>query len=119
MLGFLGEALATWEVRESLMRKYVRKILKRKDSDAGEKGRALEEVRASLFSKLRAFGSGKRQQTTLWGPTMAKIAVTPAIVLAEFVLFQKKISFLKPVKTRCLVQLQQLWEKITKDKWAD
>lgn len=54
-----------------LMRKDVRKILKRKDSDAGEKGRALEEVRSSLFSKLRAFGGGKRQQTTLWGPTVA------------------------------------------------
>ncbi|XP_059286770.1 nucleotide-sugar uncharacterized transporter 1-like [Lycium ferocissimum] len=174
-----------------LMRKDVRKILKRKDSDAGEKGRALEEVRASLFSKIRALGGGKRQQTTLWGPTvaltfnffvsvsiilmnklvlvtvgfnypiflsflhyicswlimailnafsilslstpskstkfssllslgivmslstglanvslkynsvgfyqMAKIAVTPAIVLAEFVLFRKKISFLKVV----------------------
>ncbi|CAN4084252.1 unnamed protein product [Withania somnifera] len=145
-------------------------------------GKALEEDRASLFSRLRAFGGGKRQQTTLWGPTvaltfnfflfllvlvtvgfnypiflsflhyvcswfimailnalsilslstpskstkyssllslgivmslstglanvslkynsvgfyqMAKIAVTPAIVLAEFVLFRKKISFLK------------------------
>ncbi|XP_071911310.1 nucleotide-sugar uncharacterized transporter 1 isoform X2 [Coffea arabica] len=162
-----------------LIRKDVRKILKRKDSDAGERGRALEEVRSSLFSKLRSLGGGKRQQTSLGPPValafnflvsvlvkvgfnypiflsfihyicswlimavlkalsilslssppkstkyssllslgivmslstglanvslkynsvgfyqMAKIAVTPAIVLAEFILFSKRISFLK------------------------
>ncbi|CDP03008.1 unnamed protein product [Coffea canephora] len=171
-----------------LIRKDVRKILKRKDSDAGERGRALEEVRSSLFSKIRSLGGGKRQQTSLGPPValafnflvsvsiilmnklvlvkvgfnypiflsfihyicswlimavlkalsilslssppkstkyssllslgivmslstglanvslkynsvgfyqMAKIAVTPAIVLAEFILFSKRISFLK------------------------
>ncbi|KAL3532768.1 hypothetical protein ACH5RR_006289 [Cinchona calisaya] len=168
------------------MRKDVRKILKRKDSDAGERGRALEEVRSSLFNKLRSLGSAKRQQPSVRPPValafnclvsvsiilmnklvlvkvgfnypifltfihyigswmfmailkalsilslsppskstkytsllslgivmslstglanvslkynsvgfyqMAKIAVTPAIVLAEFILFSKKISF--------------------------
>ncbi|KAK9931483.1 hypothetical protein M0R45_018757 [Rubus argutus] len=35
-----------------LVRKDVRKILKRKDSDAGERGRALEDLRSSLFNLL-------------------------------------------------------------------
>ncbi|KAG8363094.1 hypothetical protein BUALT_Bualt12G0057100 [Buddleja alternifolia] len=53
-----------------LIRKDVRKILKRKDSDAGERGRALEELRASMFNKLHSVGGAKRQQS-LWGPTIA------------------------------------------------
>ncbi|KAL2502127.1 Nucleotide/sugar transporter family protein [Forsythia ovata] len=53
------------------IRKDVRKILKRKDSDAGERGRALEEFRASVFSKLRSFSGAKRQQQSLLGPTVA------------------------------------------------
>ncbi|PIM98327.1 Glucose-6-phosphate/phosphate and phosphoenolpyruvate/phosphate antiporter [Handroanthus impetiginosus] len=53
------------------IRKDVRKILKRKDSDAGEKGRALEELRASMFSKLQSISGAKRQQQSLWGPTIA------------------------------------------------
>ncbi|KAL7097483.1 hypothetical protein ACP275_10G147400 [Erythranthe tilingii] len=52
-------------------RKDVRKILKRKDSDAGERGRALEELRSSMFSKLRSIGGAKRPQQSLWGPTVA------------------------------------------------
>ncbi|XP_022870552.1 nucleotide-sugar uncharacterized transporter 1-like [Olea europaea var. sylvestris] len=52
-------------------RKDVRKILKRKDSDAGDRGRALEELRASVFSKLRSFGGAKRQQQSLLGPSVA------------------------------------------------
>ncbi|GER52034.1 trichome birefringence-like [Striga asiatica] len=102
-------------------------------------GKALEELRASMFNKLRSVTGPKRQMQSLWGPTvaltfnflvsvtiilmnklvkhvplfsiliaesqntivmslstglanMAKIAVTPAIVLSEFVLFRKKIS---------------------------
>lgn len=59
-------------------RKDVRKILKRKGSDAGERGRALEELRASLFSKLR------RQQQFLLGPTVAltfNFVVSVSIIL--------------------------------------
>ncbi|KAK6151436.1 hypothetical protein DH2020_014071 [Rehmannia glutinosa] len=131
-------------------------------------GRALEELRVSMFSKLRLFGGAKRQPQSLLGPTialtfnflvsvsiilmnkllvdngifkslvnylsiispeineiffvvvsgivmslstglanvslkynsvgfyqMAKIAVTPAIVFSEFILFRKKISVQK------------------------
>lgn len=34
-------------------------------------GRALEELRSSLFSRLRSFGGAKRQQQYLMGPTVA------------------------------------------------
>ncbi|CAI9098448.1 OLC1v1035096C2 [Oldenlandia corymbosa var. corymbosa] len=54
-----------------LIKKDVRKILKRKDSDAGEKGRALEDARASLFNKLQLLGGAKRQQQPLLAPSFA------------------------------------------------
>ncbi|KAL1363681.1 hypothetical protein AAHE18_03G165100 [Arachis hypogaea] len=54
-----------------LTRKDVRKILKRKDSDAGEKGRALEELRASLFNEFRSSEGAKRQQQRICGPISA------------------------------------------------
>lgn len=82
-----------------LMRKDVRKLLKRKDSDAGEKGRALEEVRASLFSKLRAFGGGKRQQTTLWGPTVA--LTFNFFVSVSIILMNKLVGLLNLTLTGC------------------
>ncbi|XP_019462608.1 PREDICTED: uncharacterized membrane protein At1g06890-like [Lupinus angustifolius] len=48
----------------------VKKILKRKDSDAGETGRALENLRASLFNEFRSTEGVKRQQRTS-GPAAA------------------------------------------------
>ncbi|XP_068652116.1 nucleotide-sugar uncharacterized transporter 2-like [Aristolochia californica] len=53
------------------IRRDVRKILKRKDSDAGERGRALEELRSSLFNELRTSEGAKRQQQRKCGPTVA------------------------------------------------
>ncbi|KAL9686659.1 hypothetical protein QQ045_031052 [Rhodiola kirilowii] len=52
-------------------RKDVRRILKRKDSDAGERGRALENVRGSLFNELRSSEGAKRQQQRICGPSVA------------------------------------------------
>ncbi|KAI5402941.1 hypothetical protein KIW84_050511 [Lathyrus oleraceus] len=86
--------------------KDARKILKRKDSGAGEKGRALEDLRASIFNQFNFSDGAKRQQRRLCGPATAltfnfvvavdgKIAVTPSIVFAEFVLYRKKISLPK------------------------
>ncbi|KAI5425569.1 hypothetical protein KIW84_031394 [Lathyrus oleraceus] len=94
--------------------KDARKILKRKDSDAGEKGRALEDLRASIFNQFNFSDGAKCQQRRLCGPAtaltfnfvvvvgiifvnkmMAKIAVTPSIVFAEFVLYRKKVSLPK------------------------
>ncbi|KAJ1439844.1 putative membrane protein [Sesbania bispinosa] len=52
-------------------RKDARKILKRKDSDAGEKGRALEDLRTSLFNQFRSSEGAKRQQQRICGPATA------------------------------------------------
>ncbi|XP_031107243.1 nucleotide-sugar uncharacterized transporter 2-like [Ipomoea triloba] len=82
-----------------LARKDVRKILKRKDSDAGERGRALEEVRASLFSKLRVFGGAKRQQPALWAPIVAlsfNFVVSVGIILMNKLVLVK-VGFNYPI----------------------
>ncbi|CAL5328592.1 unnamed protein product [Camellia sinensis] len=79
-----------------LVRKDVRKILKRKDSDAGERGRALEELRASLFGKLRLFGSSKQQQL---GPTAAltfNFLVSVSIILMNKLVLGK-VGFNYPI----------------------
>ncbi|OAY46445.2 nucleotide-sugar uncharacterized transporter 1 [Manihot esculenta] len=59
------------EILNFLVRKDARKILKRKDSDAGERGRALEELRASLFNKFRSHESAKRHEQRLCHPIVA------------------------------------------------
>ncbi|KAL4313221.1 hypothetical protein GQ457_01G007280 [Hibiscus cannabinus] len=48
-----------------------RKVVKRKDSDAGEEGRALEELRSSLYNELRTSEGAKRQQQRFCGPVAA------------------------------------------------
>ncbi|KAK8527078.1 hypothetical protein V6N13_084946 [Hibiscus sabdariffa] len=48
-----------------------RKVVKRKDSDAGEAGRALEELRSSLYNELRTSEGAKRQQQRFCGPVAA------------------------------------------------
>lgn len=80
-------------------RKDVRKILKRKDSDAGERGRALEEVRSSLFSKLRSLGGGKRQLQTSCGPPVAlafNFLVSVSIILMNKLVLVK-VGFNYPI----------------------
>ncbi|KAJ4845747.1 hypothetical protein Tsubulata_032860 [Turnera subulata] len=59
------------EILNFLLKKDVRKVLKRKDSDAGERGKALEAVRSSLFNKFRLSESTKRQEQRLYGPVAA------------------------------------------------
>lgn len=71
-----------------LIRKDVRKILKRKDSDAGERGRALEDLRASLFNELRALEGARRQQQRLCGPAAA---LTFNFVVAVGIIFVNKL----------------------------
>ncbi|PPD90719.1 hypothetical protein GOBAR_DD12336 [Gossypium barbadense] len=127
--------LCSREILNFLIRKDVKKILKRKDSDAGQRGKALEDLRASIFNKFRSSESAKRQQQRICGPVaaltfnfmvavgiifmnkwvlknvgfqfpvfltfihyaMAKIAVTPSIVLAEFIWYKKKVTFSKAI----------------------
>ncbi|XAR63727.1 hypothetical protein NMG60_11023766 [Bertholletia excelsa] len=81
-----------------LVRKDVRKILKRKDSDAGDRGRALEELRASWFSKWHSFESSKRQQPLL-RPTIAltfNFLVSVSIILMNKLVLGK-VGFNYPI----------------------
>ncbi|GFQ03063.1 uncharacterized membrane protein at1g06890 [Phtheirospermum japonicum] len=48
-----------------------RRFIKRKDSDAGEAGRALEELRSTLYNELRTSEGAKRQQQRYCGPIVA------------------------------------------------
>lgn len=55
-----------------LDRNTVRKFfIKRKDSDAGDTGRALEELRSSLHNELCTSEGAKRQQQRFCGPVVA------------------------------------------------
>ncbi|KAJ6812272.1 putative membrane protein-like [Iris pallida] len=63
--------LCSRKVMNFFLRKDVRKLLKRKDSDTGERGRALEDLRASLFNELRTSDGAKRLQQRICGPTVA------------------------------------------------
>ncbi|MCE3049461.1 hypothetical protein HAX54_044915 [Datura stramonium] len=56
---------------DSLFGNGGRRFIKRKDSDAGEAGRALEELRGSLYNELRTSEGAKRQQQRFCGPVMA------------------------------------------------
>lgn len=56
---------------DSLLGTEGRKFMKRKDSDAGEAGRALEELRGSLYNELRTSEGAKRQQQQFCGPVVA------------------------------------------------
>ncbi|XP_031493745.1 nucleotide-sugar uncharacterized transporter 2-like isoform X1 [Nymphaea colorata] len=60
-----------WDATAFLFGKDGRKFLKRKDSDAGEAGRTLEEIRASIFSEFRTSEGARRQQQRFCGPFVA------------------------------------------------
>ncbi|KFK27256.1 hypothetical protein AALP_AA8G358200 [Arabis alpina] len=82
--------LLTPKMFSSWLRKDVKKILKRKDSDAGEKGKALEDLRASLFNRFRSPETPKRQQQQqhrICGPT---VALTFNFFVAISIIFMNK-----------------------------
>ncbi|KAM3320380.1 nucleotide-sugar putative transporter 2 isoform X1 [Capsicum chacoense] len=56
---------------DSLFGNGGRRFIKRKDSDAGEAGRALEDLRGSLYNDLRTSEAAKRQQRRFCGPVVA------------------------------------------------
>ncbi|KAK2431986.1 hypothetical protein P8452_45037 [Trifolium repens] len=63
-----------------------RKFIKRKDSDAGEAGKALEELRSSLYNELRTSEGAKRQQQRYCGPVVAlsfNFMVAVSIIMAN------------------------------------
>ncbi|KAJ0102341.1 hypothetical protein Patl1_03868 [Pistacia atlantica] len=56
---------------DALLGKHGRSFIKRKDSDAGEAGRALEELRGAIYNDLRSAEGAKRQQQRFCGPAVA------------------------------------------------
>ncbi|KAI9115798.1 hypothetical protein K1719_013467 [Acacia pycnantha] len=77
----------------------ARKAIKRKDSDAGEAGKALEELRASLYNELRTSEGAKRQQQRYCGPAIAlsfNFIVSVCIILANK-LVMGRVGFNYPI----------------------
>ncbi|KAI4307837.1 hypothetical protein L6164_030975 [Bauhinia variegata] len=71
---------------DSLLGGEARKFIKRKDSDAGEAGRALEELRGSMYNDLRTSEGAKRQQQRYCGPLVAmsfNFLVSVGIIMAN------------------------------------
>ncbi|CAN6197942.1 unnamed protein product [Urochloa humidicola] len=63
-----------------------RRFIKRKDSDAGEAGRALEELRGSLYNDFHTLEGAKRQQQRFCGPIVAltfNFVVAVGIIMAN------------------------------------
>ncbi|KAK8691182.1 hypothetical protein V6N13_074700 [Hibiscus sabdariffa] len=77
----------------------ARKSIKRKDSDAGEAGKALEELRGSLYNELRTAEGAKRQQQRFCRPAVAmsfNFFVSVGIILTNK-LVMGKVGFNFPV----------------------
>lgn len=76
-------AMGVWE---AVLAGGGRRFLKRKDSDAGETGRALEELRSSLYNEMHSSEGAKRQQQRFCGPSVAltfNFAVAVGIIMAN------------------------------------
>ncbi|CAN6221597.1 unnamed protein product [Urochloa humidicola] len=65
-----------------------RRFIKRKDSDAGEAGRALEELRGSLYNDFHTLEGAKRQQQRFCGPI---VALTFNFVIAVGIIMANKM----------------------------
>eukprot|EP00268_Persea_americana_P014490 TRINITY_DN16455_c0_g1_i1.p1 TRINITY_DN16455_c0_g1~~TRINITY_DN16455_c0_g1_i1.p1 ORF type:complete len:394 (+),score=60.51 TRINITY_DN16455_c0_g1_i1:67-1248(+) len=79
--------------------KDVRKLFKRKDSDAGERAKSLEDLRASLFSDLHSSEGAKRLQQRICGPTVAltfNFMVSVGIILMNKLVLGK-VGFNYPI----------------------
>ncbi|EOY32119.1 Nucleotide/sugar transporter family protein isoform 2 [Theobroma cacao] len=79
--------LSSREILNFFVNKDVRKLLKRKGSDANETGRALEELRASLFNDFCSSENAKRLQQRLCTPS---VALTFNFVIAIGIIFMNK-----------------------------
>nr|ADE77531.1 unknown [Picea sitchensis] len=82
-----------------LMGKDFHKLLKRKDSDAGERERVLNELSASLFNDLRTSDGVKHQQQWFCGPRMAlsfNFIVAVGIIMINKLLLGK-VGFNYPI----------------------
>lgn len=87
------------ETMKFIIGKEVYRGLKRKDSDAGERGRALEDLRSSLFSEFRTPEGAKRLQQRLCTPTVAlsfNFFVAVSIIMMNKLLLGK-VGFNYPI----------------------
>ncbi|KAL6909902.1 hypothetical protein ACP4OV_001561 [Aristida adscensionis] len=75
-------------VWDSIVRGGGRRFIKRKDSDAGEAGRALEELRGSLYNEFHTSEGAKRQQQRFCGPI---VALTFNFVVAVGIIMANKV----------------------------
>ncbi|KAK3155134.1 hypothetical protein QOZ80_2BG0199300 [Eleusine coracana subsp. coracana] len=76
-------AMGVWE---AVLAGGGRRFIKRKDSDAGETRRALEELRSSLYNEMHGSEGAKRQQQRFCGPSVAltfNFAVAVGIIMAN------------------------------------
>ncbi|KAM0922522.1 hypothetical protein ACQ4PT_006034 [Festuca glaucescens] len=76
-------AMGVWE---AVLAGGGRRFIKRKDSDAGETGRALEELRSSLYNEMHSSEGAKRQQQRFCGPSVAltfNFAVAVGIIVVN------------------------------------
>ncbi|CAD5176703.1 nucleotide-sugar uncharacterized transporter 2-like [Musa acuminata AAA Group] len=86
-------------VWESILGKAGRRFVKRKDSDAGENGRALEQPQSSFYSDFHTSEGAKHQQQRLCGPFVAmtfNFIVAVGIIMANKVVMGK-VGFNFPV----------------------
>ncbi|KAL6195196.1 hypothetical protein ACLB2K_030816 [Fragaria x ananassa] len=84
---------------DSLLGNEAKRFVKRKDSDAGEAGKALEELRGSLYNDLRTSEGAKRQQQRFCGPVVAmtfNFVVSVGIILANK-LVMGRVGFKFPI----------------------
>ncbi|KAM5582682.1 nucleotide-sugar uncharacterized transporter 2 [Rosa sericea] len=84
---------------DSLLGNEAKRFVKRKDSDAGEAGKALEELRGSLYNELRTSEGAKRQQQRFCGPVVAmtfNFIVSVGIILANK-LVMGRVGFKFPI----------------------
>ncbi|PRQ35085.1 hypothetical protein RchiOBHm_Chr5g0076161 [Rosa chinensis] len=84
---------------DSLLGNEAKRFVKRKDSDAGEAGKALEELRGSLYNELRTSEGAKRQQQRFCGPVVAmtfNFMVSVGIILANK-LVMGRVGFKFPI----------------------
>lgn len=91
--------LAVGETLKYFISKDVRKLLKRKDSDPGDRTRALEELRSSFITEFRTAEGAKRQQQRICGPRVAlsfNFVVAVAIILINKLLLGK-VGFNYPI----------------------
>ncbi|KAK8991136.1 hypothetical protein V6N11_062160 [Hibiscus sabdariffa] len=79
--------LSRQEILNFLFSKDIRQLLKRKGSDSGQTGRALEELRASMFNSSAASEKTKNLQQRLCTPS---IALTFNFFVAIAIIFMNK-----------------------------